>query len=72
MKSKFNFQVKASSRSSRSGDMQSENPKLIRKFLQKWKKSGILKEIRDREFPTTKGQKARLKKRAGIRRSKKS
>ena len=69
MRKKFNFQVKASTKG---GDTQIENQKLIRKFLQKWKKSGILKEIRDREAPTTKGQKERLKKRAGARRSKKS
>tara|TARA_R110000851_G_scaffold37420_7_gene96680 strand:+ start:13903 stop:14112 length:210 start_codon:yes stop_codon:yes gene_type:complete len=69
MRKKFNFQVKAPSKG---GDAQTENQKLIRKFLQKWKKSGILKEIRDREAPTTKGQKERLKKRAGVRRSKKS
>lgn len=71
MKSKFNFQVKVPSRG-KSSDVQVENQKLIRKFLQKWKKSGILKEVRDRQHPITKGQKARLKKRAGIRRSKKS
>jgi|TARA_R110000823_G_scaffold200401_1_gene331420 ribosomal protein S21 len=69
MKSHFNFQVKVTSKS---GDAITENQKLIRKFLQKWKKSGILKEIRDREAPVTKGQKTRLKKKAGMRRSKKS
>ena len=66
---KFNFQVKASPKSR---DVASENQKLVRKFLQKWKKSGILKEIRDKQYPITKGQKARLKKKAGIRRAKKS
>ena len=66
---KFNFQVKASPKSR---DPSVENQKLVRKFLQKWKKSGILKEVRDRQYPVTRGQKNRLKKRAGIRRSKKS
>jgi hypothetical protein len=66
---KFNFQVKASPKSK---DVSVENQKIIRKFLQKWKKSGILKEIRDRQYPITRGEKNRLKKRAGQRRSKKS
>ena len=65
---KFNFQVKASPKSK---DVSVENQKIIRKFLQKWKKSGILKEIRDRQYPITRGEKNRLKKRAGQRRSKK-
>ncbi len=69
MSSKYNFQVKASPKNR---DAQSENNRLLKKFLSKWKKSGILKEIRDRQYPITKGQKRRLKKRAGIRRSKKS
>ncbi len=66
---KFNFQVKASPKSK---DVSVENQKIIRKFLQKWKKSGILKEIRDRQYPVTRGEKNRLKKRAAVRRSKKS
>ena len=66
---KFNFQVKASPKSR---DSSVENQKLVRKFLQKWKKSGILKEVRDRQYPVTRGQKNRLKKRAAVRRSKKS
>ena len=69
MNGKFNFLVKAQSRT---GDAAFENQKIVRKFLQKWKKSGILKEIRDGESPITKGQKVRLKKKAGMRRSKKS
>ena len=69
MNGKFNFLVKAQSKT---GDAASENQKIVRKFLQKWKKSGILKEIRDGEDPVTKGQKIRLKKKAGARRAKKS
>jgi len=34
-----------------------------------WKKSGLLKEIRDRQYPVTRGQKARKKKMAGKRRT---
>ena len=69
MSSKFNFQVKASSKR---GDTAIENQKLVRKFLQKWKKSGIQKELRDRQYPVTKGEKRRLQRRAAVRRSKKS
>ena len=71
MKANYNFQVKAQSKP-KSSNVELENGKLLRKFLQKWKKSGILKELRDRQYPITKGQKNRLKKRAAISRSKKS
>lgn len=65
MSNKFNFQVKANPKSK---DANIENQKLLKQFLQKWKKSGLLKEIRDRQYPITKGQKARKKKMAGKRR----
>lgn len=64
--SKFNFQVKANPKAK---DQSVESQKLIKKFLQKWKKSGLLKEIRDRQYPVTRGQKARQKKMAGKRRA---
>ena len=66
--SKFNFQVKANPKAK---DQSVEGQKLIKKFLQKWKKSGLLKEIRDRQYPLTRGQKARKKKMAGRRRAEK-
>ena len=64
--SKFNFQVKANPKAK---DQSVESQKVIRKFLQKWKKSGLLKEIRDRQYPITRGQKARKKKMSGKRRA---
>lgn len=64
--SKFNFEVKANPKAK---DQSAESQKLIKRFLQKWKKSGLLKEIRDRQYPLTKGQKARKKKMAGKRRT---
>tara|TARA_R110001592_G_scaffold6744_2_gene36382 strand:- start:780 stop:995 length:216 start_codon:yes stop_codon:yes gene_type:complete len=64
--SKFNFQVKANPKAK---DQSIESQKLIKKFLQKWKKSGLLKELRDRQYPVTRGQKARKKKTAGKRRA---
>jgi|TARA_B100000212_G_scaffold313028_1_gene265664 hypothetical protein len=63
--SKFNFSVKANPKNK---DTQSENAKLVRRFLKKWKNSGIQKDLRDKAYPITKGQKARLKKKAGIKR----
>ena len=63
--SKFNFSVKANPKNK---DSQSENQKLVKRFLRKWKNSGIQKELRDKAHPITKGQKARRKRKAGIKR----
>ncbi len=64
--SKFNFQVRANPRNK---DTQTENQKLVKKFLRKWKNSGMLREIKDREYAKTKGQKKRQKRAAAKRRS---
>ena len=64
--SKFNFQVKANPKNR---DAASENQKLLKRFIRKWKNSGMLREIKDREFARTKGQKKRQKRAAAIRRS---
>ena len=64
----FNFQVKASPKEK---DYRIENEKMIRKFTRKWKKSGILKELKDKSYPRTRGMKVRLKKYLGKKRSKK-
>lgn len=64
----FNFQVKASPKEK---DFKVENEKMIRKFTRKWKKSGILKELKDKSYPRTRGMKTRLKKYLGKKRSKK-
>ena len=64
--SKFNFQVKANRKTK---DFQLENQKLLKKFIRKWKKSGILKELKDRAYPVTKGQKNRQKRKAGKKRA---
>tara|TARA_B100000700_G_C14676969_1_gene683536 strand:+ start:183 stop:401 length:219 start_codon:yes stop_codon:yes gene_type:complete len=63
-----NFVVKARPNSKKS--VQEENSILIKKFMSKWKKSGLLKEIKNRQFPMTRGQKARQKKNIGARRHK--
>ena len=64
----FNFQVKANPKEK---DFKIENEKMIRKFTRKWKKSGILKDLKDKSYPRTRGMKARLKRYLGKKRSKK-
>ena len=63
---KFNFQVRANTKNR---DSQSENQKLVKRFMRKWKNSGMLRELKDRQFAKTKGQKRRQKKAAAKRRS---
>ena len=67
---KFNFQVKLSDRkgSKKNSSIEMENDKLIRKFMRKWKKSGILKELKDKQYPITRGMRARKKRYLGKRR----
>ena len=65
---KYNFQVKTSPRRT-SKDTQFENDKLVKRFLRKWKKSGILKELKEKSVPVTAGQKERRKKYLGKRRN---
>ena len=48
------------------------NMLLVKKFQKKFKQSGIIKELRDKVAPVTRGQKKRAKIKAGIRRAKKS
>ena len=64
--SKFNFQVKANPKNR---DASSENQKLLKRFIRKWKNSGMLREIKEREYARTKGQKRRQKRAAAKRRS---
>ena len=67
---KFNFQAKPSPRKDgkRKSSIEAENDKLIRKFMRKWKKSGILKELKEKQYPVTRGMKARRKRYLGKRR----
>ena len=66
--SKYNFQVRVSPKK-QSKDTQVENDKLVKRFLRKWKKSGILRELKEKSVPITAGQKARRKKYLGKRRN---
>ena len=49
-------------------DVEVANNILVKQFNRKFKKSGIIKELRDRRFPVTKGEKRRLKKKIGRKR----
>lgn len=71
MKKKHNFSVKANPRKAR-GSIQEQNEKLIRIFNKKFKRSGIIKELRDKMYPLTRGMKKRKKIAAGKRRAKKN
>ena len=69
MKGKHNFSVKAKHK--QRGSIEEQNSKLIRIFIKKFKKSGIVQDIRKKEYPITKGMKNRRKKHLGKRRAQK-
>ena len=71
MSRKCNFSVKHNPRKAR-GSVQEQNDKLIRIFNRKYKRSGIVKELRNKAFPLTRGMKRRKKIAAGKRRAKKN
>ena len=71
MSRKYNFSVKHNPRKAR-GSVQEQNDKLIRIFNRKYKRSGIVKELRNKAFPLTRGMKRRKKIAAGKRRAKKN
>ena len=74
--SKGNFTVrqKFNKKKAKFQDMslEDQNMLLVKKFQKKFKQSGIIKELRDKVAPITRGQKRRAKIKAGIRRAKKS
>jgi hypothetical protein len=49
--------------------VEESNNALVSAFIKKWKKSGILKELKDKSAPITKGQRKRQKRYLGKRRS---
>lgn len=69
MKNKCNFSVKSKPR--QKGSIEEQNAKLIRIFFKKFKKSGIIQDLRKKEYPITKGMKNRQKKHLGKRRAQK-
>ncbi|OUU74602.1 MAG: hypothetical protein CBC29_05610 [Methylococcaceae bacterium TMED69] len=66
---KYNFSVKLNPKIANKKSTEENNSILVKKFMRKWKKSGILREIKDRQFPVTKGMKLRKKKHLGKRRA---
>ncbi len=68
---KCNFSVKLHPNAKRNST-EVNNAKLVKKFMKKFKESGIVKELRQRQAPMTKGQKNRLKKHIGKRRAQKA
>ena len=69
---KCNFSVKHNQKRTKGQSVEQQNAKLVRIFLKKFKDSGIVKELRDRRYPITKGMKRRQKKAAGKRRAQKN
>jgi ribosomal protein S21 len=46
-----------------------QNDIMIKKFVRKWKKSGILRDLKEKSFPQTRGMKQRKKRYLGKRRN---
>ena len=69
---KCNFSVKHNPKRSRGQSVEQQNAKLVRMFIKKFKESGIVKELRDKRYPVTRGMKRRRKKSAGKRRAQKN
>jgi len=68
---KCNFSVKANPRKAK-GTVSEQNAKLVKIFMKKYKNSGIVKELRDKRYPVTRGMKRRRKIAAGKRRAQKN
>ena len=64
-----NFSVKRNPRLAKKKSNEEQNNILIKKFLKKWKLSGILREIKEKSYPQTRGMKARKKRYLGKRRN---
>lgn len=64
-----NFQVKRNPKLKGKKSEEEQNMILIKKFLKKWKQSGILKEIKEKSYPQTRGMKERKKRYLGKRRN---
>ena len=64
-----NFSVKRNPRLAGKKSDEEQNMILIKKFMKKWKRSGILKELKDKSYPQTRGMKERKKRYLGKRRN---
>ena len=66
----YNFAVRVRP-SKKQRTVEESNNTLVSAFMKKWKKSGILKELKDRAYPVTKGQRNRRKRYFGKKRTNK-
>ena len=64
----YNFCVKQRP-SKRQRTVEEANGVLVSAFMKKWKKSGILRELKEKTAPITKGQRKRRKKYLGKKRA---
>ena len=64
-----NFSVRTNPRHSGKKSTEEQNMILIKRFMKKWKRSGILKELKEKSYPITKGMKERKKRYLGKRRN---
>ena len=64
-----NFAVKVNPRHSGKKSVDEQNAILVKKFIKKWKLSGILKDLKEKSYPQTRGMKARKKRYLGKRRN---
>ena len=69
MSKSCNFSVKRNPRLAGKKSDEEQNMILLKKFLKKWKLSGIQKELKDKSYPQTRGMKARKKRYLGKRRN---
>ena len=64
-----NFSVKINPKHVGKKSIEEQNAILIKRFLKKWKRSGILKDLKEKSYPQTKGMKERKKRYLGKRRN---
>lgn len=68
MSKSCNFVVKADRKLAQK-PTEVQNDIMIKRFLRKWKKSGIVRELKEKSYPQTRGMKARKKRYLGKRRN---
>lgn len=64
-----NFSVRRNPKRAGNKSEEEQNNLLIKKFLKKWKLSGIQRELKEKSYPQTRGMKARKKRYLGKRRN---
>ena len=64
-----NFTVRRNPKLAGNKTDEEQNNILVKKFLRKWKQSGILKELKEKSYPQTRGMKSRKKRYLGKRRN---